>query len=246
MPRPGRRAAREARGAQGAVVRRGGQVQRTSAGGSQHLGDADAAGGRICPRTARPSPTTRAPPRSGMGAAVEIRGQSFSVLAEVTVDTADARGRAVQTGRRPRRPRAVRAGRPAALRLQLHGRGRTDGVRARPDSVGQPRLRRALRQDGHGGGQPHPARRGLAVRRRRDGRHDGGVRAHPARSGSPAAESPSAATRARPSRAATRRRSRSPAGPSRRSSSTSRVRRTWTWNENWRRRSRRTDGQALP
>ena len=66
----------------------------------------------------------------GIGAAAELRGQSFSVLAEVTVDSAARGGRAVQAGGRTRRPCVVRAGRPAAVRLQLHGRRGAAGYRA--------------------------------------------------------------------------------------------------------------------
>ena len=128
-----------------ALVRRGGQVQRSSAGRPQHLRDADALAAVPVRRPQDTSPTTRAPPRSGIGAAVELRGQSFSVLAEVTRRHRRRRGRAVQAGCRARWSRAVRAGRPAALRLQLHGGGRAAGVRPRSDSVGQPRLRGPLR-----------------------------------------------------------------------------------------------------
>ena len=45
VPRPGRRATRQTRRAQGAVVLRGRQVQRSAAGRSEHLGNADAGRG---------------------------------------------------------------------------------------------------------------------------------------------------------------------------------------------------------
>ncbi len=165
----------------------------------------------------------------GMGAAAEPRGQSL-VRAGRGDDRHDrGRGRAVQTGRGTRRPCAVHSGRAPALRLQLHGRGGADGVIARSDSAGPSHLRSQLHPNGHSREQPHTARRCHAVHRRRRRRvaaerqgPSGNVRAcrryHQRR----------AQHRVGGVAVRSRLRTRSPAAPSRRSTSTSPGRRTST------------------
>ena len=67
----------------------------------------------------------------GLGAAPELRGQSFSVLADVAVDTTGAEGVLYKQGAgHGGHVLFVQDGRPA-LRLQLHGGGRAEAVRAR-------------------------------------------------------------------------------------------------------------------
>ena len=106
--------------------------------------------------------------RVGMGAAVEIRGQSFSVLAEVTVDTAGAEGVMFkQGGGHGGHVLFVQDG-TAALHLQLHRRGGAAG-RRRPTRcrLGSHVFGVRYDADRHGRGQPHPARRRGALHRRR-------------------------------------------------------------------------------
>jgi arylsulfatase len=93
----------------------------------------------------------------GMGAAVEIQGRSFAAIGEVTIDTSGAE----------RRTRDVRAGRPAAVRLQLPRRGRADDDVERRGDAGQAHVRRRLRAYRDGGGQPHAAWQRCALHRRR-------------------------------------------------------------------------------
>jgi arylsulfatase len=76
----------------------------------------------------------------------------------------------VQTRCGPRRACAVRPGRPVASRLQLHGRGRAVGLLGRRGAVGASHPRRPVRANRHCREQPHPARRGVALRGRRGGR----------------------------------------------------------------------------
>ena len=183
----------------------------------------------------------------GIGAAVELRGQSFSVLAEVSRRRHRRRGRALQARRRARRACAVPAGRPAALHLQLHGRGGATGFVARAGPAGQPHARRramtrtgtvegshtplgdvSLYVDGDRGGDQgrsaDPSGQLRPGRRRRRG----GPQHRSAGVGSP-----------------TGRRSRSPVAPSPRWSSTSPARPTSISNANWPRLSRRTDDGAV-
>ena len=183
----------------------------------------------------------------GIGAAVEIRGQSFSVLAEVTVDTADAQGVLFKQG-------AGHGGHVLFVqdgKLQyiynFMGEDEQKVSASRSDSLGQSRVRGAIRQDWHRRGQPHSARRGVAARRWRRRRDDvggavtpGNVRARRRWRCRRPQYGPGDLTQL------LRRRSPSPAARSRRSSSTSRVPRTSTWNENSRRRSRRTDAGWSP
>ena len=75
--------------------------------------------------------------------AVNIRNRSFAIGAVVDIPAPGARGRAVRARLALRRARALRQGRPAALRLQLRRQRRAEGRRHRgradrrgPDPVG--------------------------------------------------------------------------------------------------------------
>ena len=101
-----------------------------------------------------------------------------------------------------------------------------------------------LRPHGHGGEQPHAARRSHPLHRRRRRRvHVGCEGASGNASDWPVRRSASGATPARRCRARSRPRTLSPAAPSLRSTSTSRARRMWTWKKNSHWPSRRTDDE---
>ena len=108
----------------------------------------------------------------GIGAAAEIARPVVRGVGRRHRRHHRRRGRVVQTGRRARRTRAVRPGRTAALHLQLPRRGGAEAVVAGRGAAGQARARCPLRAGGHGREQPHPARRGHAVHRRRRRRLD--------------------------------------------------------------------------
>ena len=82
----------------------------------------------------------------GIGAAVELRGQSFSVLAEVTVDTTGAEGVLYKQGAgHGGHVLFVQDGRLHYI-YNFMGEEEQRGLLAGRDSAGQPRLRRALRR----------------------------------------------------------------------------------------------------
>ena len=94
-----------------------------------------AGGDRISPKAARRTPTTPRPPKWAW------RGRRAPRPVVLGPRRGRRRrggcgGRALQTRRRPRRARAVRRGRPPAVRLQLHGRRRATGVLGRPVPLG--------------------------------------------------------------------------------------------------------------
>ena len=110
----------QARGTEEAVVQRGGQVQRPSARRPQHPGDDDAVAavpGR------RPEELHLLPGHRRSRHGRRRRTARSVVLRAGRGHRRHDRGRrgAFQAGRRARRPCAVHPGRPAALRLQLHG-----------------------------------------------------------------------------------------------------------------------------
>ena len=80
-------------------------------------------------------------------------------------------GSGVQARRRTRRARPVHAGRAAALHLQLPRRGGAGAVVTRSRPAGQAHVRCRLHADRNGPGQPYSARRCGALHRR----HRGGV-----------------------------------------------------------------------
>ena len=68
------------------------QVQRPAARRSEHPRDDDAVAARTWRASARPSPTTRAPPKSAWAPPSNRAASRSSVLAEVTIDTTGAEG----------------------------------------------------------------------------------------------------------------------------------------------------------
>ena len=142
VPRPGGRASRQARGTQGAVVRRGREVQRASAGGSEHPRDHDtvaALPGRR-PQELHLLPGHRRSRHRGGG------GDPRPVVLGAgrgRPSTPPAReGVLFKQGGGARRARAVHPGRPAALHLQLPRRGGAGAVVAGGVPLGKHTSRR--------------------------------------------------------------------------------------------------------
>ena len=130
-----------------------------AAGRPEHPGDDDAVAARIWCGDRKSFVYYPDTAEVGMGAAAEPRGQSLSVLAEVTIDTTGAEGVLFkQGGAHGGHVLFIQDG-AAALHLQLHGRGGTEGVVARRGSAGQAHLRRQLQPHRHRREQPHAARR---------------------------------------------------------------------------------------
>ena len=129
VPRPGRRAAREARGTQGAVVRRGRQVQRAAAGRPQHLRDAEPV---PAVPVGRPQDVHLLPGHRGGGHRRGGRTPRPVLLGAGRgrpSTAAGAEGVLYKHGAGHGGHVLFVAGRSAAVRLQLHGRGRAAGVR---------------------------------------------------------------------------------------------------------------------
>ena len=113
------------------------------------------------------------------GAAVEIRGRSFAVLADVTIDTTGAEGVLFKHG-------GGHGGHVLFIQDgRLHYVYNFLGERQQLVSssaaipLGQASVRRPLRPHRHRAKQPHAARRRHVVHRRRDGRHAGGCAVAP-------------------------------------------------------------------
>ena len=78
--------------------------------------------------------------------AVNVRGRSFKIAAEVTIETPGGRGRPVCARPQVRRPCALHQGRQAQVCLQLPGRERADDHLQRGRAEGQVRAGRRIRQ----------------------------------------------------------------------------------------------------